>query len=164
MKKGVTIVIIVLVIFIIIRLAYYSLIVKNSNKKSGTDTGGTGTGIAPTYPTFSVGDNVYLDNSAPPPSSYYDAIDTIVYTYPSELGSSVNGKLHRDWYTGQSIGTFVGEVGNYYQVNVRTDLKVYKYDGSSAYGTTPTALLGNPNAAHNPVFFRKGFLSKVQYS
>lgn len=169
-------VLIAIVVLAILGLGYYFLVVKNKSEEEGElppttkkcPDGSTvpieqvcpkpvGGNLISVQLPFQIGDNVYLNMNAPAPGAGYTTNDTVVYSYPSGAGAYVIGNLHRDWYAGQPIGTFLEQTTTGWTKVRMPSLQVYSYNASTGtYG-------GIVKSGQRDVFFNSQFLSKTPY-
>lgn len=163
MTKEVKLTLIVIGIIILLVLAYYLFVVRASQKVRSETSGTNGIGNNPApQPTFTVGENVYLNLDAPAPGQGYTTDETVVYNTPI-MGNSAVGKLLRSWYGNQPIGTVIQDLGDKVKVQVGkvSDFRVFPFTSS---GFAPNSSLIIPSGTGSQdVFFYKEYLTNVQY-
>lgn len=162
MKKGTITILVIVVVLILIGIAYYIFVVRPSQLKTGSASETNGDGGDNSTITFTPSEKVYLNFDAPSPGAGYDAYDTVVYNTPA-MGNTAFGKLSRNWYGNQPIGTVIQDLGDKVKVQVGmvSDFRVYPFT-SSGYSPTSSLIIASGTGSKD-LFFYKEYLTNVQY-
>ena len=165
MKRGLVITLVVIGVLLLIGLAYYFLIYKPSQAVREGSSGTNGTDDTPS-PPITTGQKVYLKLDAPAPGAGYGTNETVVYNAPVMAGAYVLGKLHRNWYGNQPIGTVISDNGEWVKVKVGmlSDFRIYPFINSDPgkYDDNSVLVIASGTGSKE-VYFRREYLTIEQY-